>query len=237
MTAVPRSRAGLFVTVVAVLLGIDLATKSWAFESLGYEHRASEWAWETDLLWGRLSITFQTSFNRGALFGWGAGWTNWFAGLSLIAVVGILYWLFVRQAARSVPVTGALSLIAAGALGNLYDRLGWHGCTDHAGERIRAVRDFIDCTVPGLQWRGWGLPSLVTEYPWPIFNLADVFLVLGTMTLVLLGLRSDLDQNDPSLPQSAPADGATAPLTLDARGEAGERIISIDSPHLSRPSV
>jgi signal peptidase II len=200
MTAVPRSRAGLFGAVVAGLLWIDLSTKAWAFHSLGYEHRTSDWNWESSFLWGRLTVTFQTSFNRGALFGWGQGWTGWFAGLSLVAVAGILYWLFVRQAARSVPVTVCTALIAAGALGNLYDRMGWHGCTDAAGERIHAVRDFIDCTIPGLQWRRWGLPSLVAEYPWPIFNLADVFLVVGTMLLVVLGLGSDLGRDGSSQP-------------------------------------
>lgn len=191
MTAVPRSRGMLFGAVVASLLWVDLATKSWAFQSLGYEHRVSDWSWEANFLWGRFSITFQTSFNRGALFGLGQGWTTWFAGLSLVAVAGILYWLFVRQEARSAAVTVCMALIAAGALGNLYDRLGWHGCTDLAGRRIHAVRDFIDCTIPGLRWRGWGLPERVAEYPWPIFNLADVFLVVGTAALVLLGLGRD----------------------------------------------
>jgi len=191
MNPVPRSRAILFGAVVAGLVWVDLASKSRAFDLLGYEHRSSDWSWQTNLLWGRFSIAFQTSFNRGALFGWGQGWTTWFAGLSLVAVAGILYWLFVRQEARSAGVTVCLSLIAAGALGNLYDRLGWHGCTDLAGRRVYAVRDFIDCTIPGLRWRGWGLPELVAEYSWPLFNLADVFLVVGTACLVLAGLGRD----------------------------------------------
>lgn len=191
MNSVPRSRVVLFGAVVVSLLGADLATKSWAFQSLGYEHRTSDWSWQTNLLWGRFSITFHTSFNRGALFGLGQGWTTWFAVLSVLAVAGILYWLFVKHEARSSAVTVWMSLIAAGALGNLYDRLGWHGCTDLAGRRILAVRDFIDCTIPGLRWRGWRPPELVAEYSWPIFNLADVFLVVGTAALVLLGLWGD----------------------------------------------
>ena len=90
MNPVPRSRAILFGAVVAGLVWVDLASKSRAFDLLGYEHRSSDWSWQTNLLWGRFSIAFQTSFNRGALFGWGQGWTTWFAGLSLVAVAGIL---------------------------------------------------------------------------------------------------------------------------------------------------
>ncbi|MFN9371987.1 MAG: signal peptidase II [Planctomycetaceae bacterium] len=212
MNPVPRSRWVLFGAVVASLLWADLASKSWAFQSLGYEHRTSDWSWETNLLWGRFSITFQTSFNRGALFGLGQGWTSWFAGLSLVAVAGILYWLFVRQEARSAAVTVCMALIAAGALGNLYDRLGWHGCTDLAGRRIHAVRDFIDCTIPGLRWRARGLPELVAEYPWPIFNLADVFLVVGTTVLVLVGLWRDSAQPTTIPVLRVPDVGALPPL-------------------------
>lgn len=191
MTAVPRSRFVQFGVLVAGLLWGDLATKSWAFESLGYEHRSSDWAWSTPFLWGRLSLTFQTSFNRGALFGMGQGWTGFFAGLSLLALFGIVYWLFVRGEARSGWATFWMALIAAGALGNLYDRLGWHGCTDLDGKPVFAVRDFIDCTIPGLRWRGWTRPVFVPSFAWPIFNLADVWLVLGTAGLVVLGLGSE----------------------------------------------
>lgn len=208
MNPVPRSRVVLFGTVVGGLLWADLATKSWAFQSLGYEHRTSDWSWESHLLWGRFAITFQTSFNRGALFGLGQGWTSWFAALSLVALAGILYWLFVRHEARSVTVTLCMALIAAGALGNLYDRLGWHGCTDLSGRPIYAVRDFIDCTIPGWRWRAWGLPALVAEYPWPIFNLADVFLVVGTAALVLVGLWRDTTwpRGTPALSVPVPCD-------------------------------
>lgn len=228
MNPVPRSRGFLFGAVVSGLVWIDLATKSWAFDSLGYEHRTSEWSWQTSFLWGRFSIGFQTSFNRGALFGWGQGWTNWFAGLSLFAVAGIVYWLFVRHEARSAVVTVCLSLIAAGALGNLYDRLGWHGCTDLNGQRIYAVRDFIDCTIPGLRWRGWGLPSLVAEYPWPIFNLADVFLVLGTAMLVLVGLGSNGAATRGRERANVPDCGANDPEPIEPRShlrsDTGDRV-------------
>jgi lipoprotein signal peptidase len=42
---------------------------------------------------------------------------------------------------------------------------------------VRAVRDWIHVTVPGV-------------IDWPIFNLADTWLVIGAGLLLLLSLRS-----------------------------------------------
>jgi signal peptidase II len=117
---------------------------------------------------------FHTSFNRGALWGIGQNLTMLFALLSLLAAFVILYWLFIRGAARSWMLTLCLAFIMAGTLGNLYDRLGWHGCTDAFGNRILGVRDF-------LLFR-------FGTYNFPVFNLADVFLVSGAMCLIVQSL-------------------------------------------------
>ena len=52
----------------------------------------------------------------------------------------------------------ALGLILAGTLGNLYDRIAY-----------RAVRDFID----------------VYLINWPIFNLADTWITIGVIFIIL----------------------------------------------------
>jgi signal peptidase II len=68
----------------------------------------------------------------------------------------------------------------AGTLGNLYDRLGWHGCVDPlTNESIFAVRDFL-------------LFRLGT-YNWPVFNIADVLLVLGASCLVAQSLFGNVN--------------------------------------------
>jgi signal peptidase II len=104
----------------------------------------------------------------------GQDYTWLFAGLSMAAVVGIPVWLFGFSAARSLWLTVALALILGGTLGNLYDRIGLHGCRNIDGTPLPAVRDFL-------------LFTFGTFY-WPVFNFADVFLVSGASMLVVHSL-------------------------------------------------
>lgn len=185
---VPLSRYVFFFALGALGLATDLWSKTWAFNKFGYPGGQSDWSWNSSLLWGKFSISFTTNFNQGALFGIGQGMTWLFALLSLLAVGFVIYWLFVRGEARSWWLTVTLGLIMSGALGNLYDRLYLHRCIDGLGFPMYGVRDFIDCTIPGLRWEGGLSFSRVAEYKWPIFNLADTYLVTGAIMLTLYSL-------------------------------------------------
>jgi len=197
MTPVPRGRYWCFGLVAGCGLACDLATKSWVFQVLGYEFHSSSWSLDFPLLWGRFSLRLTTRFNEGALFGIGQGYGWLFALMSVLAVVFMVYWLFVRGEARSAWLTVALALVTAGALGNLYDRLYLHGCTDFNGNPRRGVRDFIDCTIPGVQFEAPFSLRLVPEYDWPVFNLADSFLVAGA---VMLGVYALVSRHQPKPP-------------------------------------
>ena len=125
---------------------------------------------------------FQTSLNEGALFGLGQGMVSIFAGLSIVAAIGIFFWLFFAGGARDWLLTIALGFIMAGIFGNLYDRLGlpglkWDGLNSpHAfGESVYAVRDFI--------------LVMIGPWHWPNFNLADSFLVCGAVLLIWHAMR------------------------------------------------
>jgi len=126
---------------------------------------------------------FQTSLNEGALFGLGQGGVPLFIALSVLAALGILYWLFFGGAARDRLLTVALGCIFAGIVGNLYDRLGLHGLEWglltplRAGEPVRAVRDWILVMIFG--------------HPWPNFNIADSALVCGAILLVWHAWRAE----------------------------------------------
>jgi signal peptidase II len=170
MTTVPASRYLLFVSLAGSGCAADLATKSWIFSAqpLGHPSR-----WLIGEVFG-----FTTSLNEGALAGIGQGKTPLFAALSVAAAVAIVYWLFVRGAARDRWLTLALGSIMAGILGNLYDRLGLPGLTWPAGYRghaagdpVYAVRDWLHFKIDGV-------------IEWPIFNLADSLLVCGAALLV-----------------------------------------------------
>ncbi len=115
----------------------------------------------------------QTSTNPGALFGMGSGYSWLFAILSVIALSGIILWLFVFGAGYDLFLTLTLGLISGGILGNLYDRLGW-GALPSYPESIRTnVRDWILFRLEGVPFFD----------PWPNFNLADCWLVCGAALL------------------------------------------------------
>jgi signal peptidase II len=197
------SRFITFLLLASGGLAWDLASKSWAFASLGYPGGQSAWNWGSPFLWGQFKIQLTTSFNQGALFGIGQGFTLGFAALSVAATVFILYWLFVRGEAKSWWLTLALSLITAGTLGNLFDRLYLHGCRDALGRPLFGVRDFLDCTIPWISWGPQGL-VWVPAWSWPVFNFADTYLVCGAVSLLIQSLF---------LPQPAPQPIAAADTT------------------------
>ena len=207
MRRVPVSRYIVFCVAAAAGLAWDLTTKHVVFTDLGYPgggrpavagahelfppHQfAGQTPWYLD---GWLKFRLYTSFNEGALWGLGQGWTAGFAALSVVAFTFIIWWLFWRGAAHSLWLTTALGLITAGTLGNLYDRLGLHGYENPAtGESWKAVRDFLHFEFG--------------TFNWPVFNFADVFLVTGAIMLVLQSFTTPVHEQqvaDPAEPETS----------------------------------
>lgn len=180
-----KSRIRLNVVLFAILaIGgcvLDLWTKHWIFAKLGMPNTQQPW-----VLWdGVFSLT--TSLNEGALFSIGQGFALGFAVMSIVAALGIGYWLAFKGAIRDLVLVIALGLIMAGIGGNLYDRLGWHGLTWHwplerLGQPVYAVRDWLHFRL--LSSDGKEL------FDWPVFNLADCYLVCGAGLLFLQSLRN-----------------------------------------------
>jgi signal peptidase II len=126
-------------------------------------------------------FVLETNLNEGALFGMGQGLSWLFAAVSVAALVGIVAMVARPSTRQSHWLVVSLALICGGIIGNLYDRLGLHGLEWHApaervGQPVHAVRDWIHVTVPGV-------------IDWPIFNLADSWLVIGAGMLLLASLR------------------------------------------------
>lgn len=182
----PKRRSFFVVNVllffICTVLGAvaDLETKNRVFAALGKpgeylrfeqpEKNATYW-----LLEGVFG--FQTTLNEGALFGFWEGMTTVLAALSIFAFVAIVVFLFHTAARESRFLSVTLGLITAGILGNLYDRLGWHGLTwnyaterHEIGEPVYAVRDWILVRIGSFNW--------------PNFNIADSLLVCGVILLL-----------------------------------------------------
>lgn len=203
----PANRYWCFGLLAAAALAWDLISKWWVFRELGYPHRQSDWKWESNFLWGHFSLDFTTSFNQGALWGIGQGYSGVFAALSLVAAAFVIYWLFVRGEAQSWWLTVCLALIMAGTLGNLYDRLHLHGCELADGSPAYGVRDFLHMTIPGIRI---SLPfnlEFVRTYDWPIFNFADSYLVTGAIMLTLHSFKAPRTESagNAARPQAAVA--------------------------------
>lgn len=102
-----------------------------------------------------LSLTYVE--NRGAAFGilQNARWV--FILFTAIAVVGILYFKF-RHSPKGLTINSALCLVTSGAIGNLIDRV----------------------------FRGYVVDMIeVTFIDYPVFNVADCFVVVGAVMLAI----------------------------------------------------
>jgi signal peptidase II len=161
---IPANRYLIYFFLAASGLAADLATKHWIFAWPELRQGGIHWLWENH-------VGFQISLNEGALFGFGQGLVWLYVAVALVAIVGILAWLFIYQAAQDLWLLFALGSITAGVLGNLYDRLGlpgeiWPPQSPRAGQAVHAVRDWIL-----IQWSN--------QWRWPNFNIADSLLVIG----------------------------------------------------------
>ncbi len=110
-------------------------------------------------------VTLRITINSGGAFGVLQGVPGFFLLATIGIIVGILLW------ARNVEHRGwliALGLVLGGGVGNVIDRV----VRDHGG-----VVDFVD-----LHW-------------WPVFNVADACIVTGVGLLLLLGTRSEKDED------------------------------------------
>jgi signal peptidase II len=178
----------LFWAIALGGMAFDLVTKTLIFARVGEPPSSA-----VPLVHNVLEL--QTSYNRGALWGFLRTMPNShlvFAGLSIVAAAAICWWLFVRGAAADWRLTIALGLIMAGALGNCYDRLA-----------LGHVRDFVHLHVDPV------------GFDCAIFNFADNMLVAGAIFLMLLALRpepapaslppkADHHVDEPSAPSSVP---------------------------------
>jgi signal peptidase II len=173
MKSYPAHRLWTFLILAGSGLLLDLCSKSWVFSSIGYPYSHS--LWTKTWFGGALQFRLTTSFNEGALWGVGQGFSLGFAALSILAGTFIVYWLFFRGEASSLWLTISLALIMAGTLGNLYDRLHFHGCAREDGSPFLGVRDFLDFRIG--------------TYDYPIFNFADSFLVTGAIMLTIQSFR------------------------------------------------
>jgi signal peptidase II len=111
-------------------------------------------------------LRFTLTFNKGMAFSRGSGLGP---VIGVVAMVVIVLLLFTLRRESSPVARVALSAVIGGAIGNIIDRIFRDGTGGFMGG---AVVDFIQ------------LPR------WPVFNIADMAVTLGGLTLVIGAWRS-----------------------------------------------
>ena len=116
-------------------------------------------------------LNFYLVWNRGIGFGLLSSDQDYFyntvTALIVLINFAIIYLLFTEKGVKYY----FLLIILGGSLGNLFDRI-----------YIRAVPDFIDLNYNG--------------YHWFIFNVADIFITIGIILLILAELISYKKANE-----------------------------------------
>jgi signal peptidase II len=140
--------------LTVIVIALDQLTKWLIVQHFNYGERLN--------LLPVLDLTL--AFNKGAAWSFldaASGWQRWmFSGLAVAVAVVLVVWLKRLKARSQGLLACALSLILAGALGNVIDRI-----------RLGHVIDFI------LAY--WD------EHAFPIFNVADSAITVGAALLLL----------------------------------------------------
>ncbi|MFJ8234435.1 signal peptidase II [Ureibacillus sp. NPDC094379] len=108
--------------------------------------------------------------NRGAAWGMLQGKLWIFVIVTLIVIVGIIYY-FHKEAKGKPLFQISLMVLLGGALGNFIDRL-------FRGE----VVDFADVLIP------------IINYDFPIFNIADAALTISVIMLIFVLLKEEREE-------------------------------------------
>ncbi|WP_100934593.1 signal peptidase II [Candidatus Chlamydia corallus] len=109
--------------------------------------------------WGQFSFSLAPIFNEGAAFGLFSDYKYFLFLLRIFIIFGILAYLIFKKKSISSTIRAALILLCSGAIGNVGDII-FYG----------HVVDFIS-----FNYKQWAFPT---------FNVADVFISLGTLLLV-----------------------------------------------------
>ncbi len=143
-----------FIVVAAVVIALDQITKD-AISSRFLMHES----------YGVINGLFNLVYvmNPGAAFGFLASASAifryiFFIGITFVAILLIIYYLVKSQPGNIVTVL-SLTLIFAGAVGNLIDRI-----------RFGAVVDFLDVYIG--------------TWHWPAFNVADSAITVGAILMI-----------------------------------------------------
>lgn len=157
--SLPNRRGFWWLWLSGVLIALDQWSKAFTLKHVMPTDRVT-WA---------PFFNIRLAFNTGASYGFlanASGWqTTFFSVMAIVTTIILIVWL-IRLAYNDYVLCMALSLIVAGAVGNLIDRL-----------RLSYVVDFFDFHIG--------------TWHFATFNVADSCITIGVILLVLHLFRGD----------------------------------------------
>ena len=201
----------LFLSLFIVLAdqAAKLAVKGFSIPFLGIQVHGMGLGASKPIIGDFLKLTYIE--NPGMAFGIDLGGKTFFSIFSIVASIGILYYLYKARGER-LPQRFALAMILGGAVGNLIDRVFYGLLFDEAGFFAGRVVDFIDVDFFDLNIFGYHLSR------WPVFNIADASVTIGVLLLVLFHRKAVTEQrgevvvSSPSIVQEVSGNPSQTPL-------------------------
>jgi len=174
-----------FFLVAILLILADQVTKLYfkGFNLFGIEHYGYNYGESVEILGDFLSWTYIE--NPGMAFGIKFGEGKILLSLfSVFAAVGLV-WLLNKIKNSHLGVRIGFTLVLAGAVGNLIDRV-FYGVIFGDGELFYGkVVDFIQVNIPDIS-----IDFLGIYYThWPIFNIADSCVSCGVVLLIIFNAK------------------------------------------------
>ncbi len=159
-----------FFVLAACCAVVDLKTKDHIAGTVTAEERQAVPPEVQEIIPKFFSLLYGAPLNRGALFSLGNEYgqlsNRILITLCIVAMIAISVWILWPGAKHSPVQVTILGFILGGAFGNFYDRLVYGG-----------VRDWI--------WVYYERAPKDFPFNWPVFNLADCFLVCGVTFLLV----------------------------------------------------
>ncbi|MFZ1730621.1 MAG: signal peptidase II [Bacteroidota bacterium] len=175
-----------------------LIVKGITIPALGIAIEGMRYGESVPIIGNWLKITYIENPNMA--FGLDLGGKLFLVIFSLIASIGIVYYLYQHRSA-GLLLRLSLALILAGALGNLIDRTFYGIMYDTAPLFYGNVVDFLDVDLFTIPFNGSSFKF------WPIFNVADAAVSVGVVMLLIIGLPQNEKTLDKSSKDLAAGDG------------------------------
>lgn len=168
-----------YIIFAAILVVIDQVSKLAikGFDFFGISHQGLDYGQLIPVIGDLLQITYIE--NPGMAFGISFGWGKIFLSLFSIFASIVIFILLKRITDAHKGVKIGISLVLAGAFGNLIDRVFYGVIFGESPLFYGRVVDFVQVDIPDISILG-------TYYShFPVFNVADSCVTVGVITLLI----------------------------------------------------